>query len=321
VSDVVIGLSAVVIAIKGGEAAALTVRPREGGQLSPLEGLPFGPFDPDGHRTFEIALREFVTRQTRFELGFVEQLYTFGDKGREAPLADVGAGTARVISVGYLALAPEAVETDAPDSAWSPFLDFFPWEDWRRGRPELIDERIVPALAGWAGRSESRLARIRLLFALEGSPWNEERVLERYELLYEAGLAPEAARDRSRAQGGEPAEPAAIGLGEPLISDHRRILATGLGRLRGKLKYRPVIFELMPESFTLSALQRTVEAIAGVALHKQNFRRVVERTGLVEGLGRMDADTGGRPAELFRFRRELLAARPASGLSLPLLRD
>ena len=320
-TEVVIGLSAVVIAIRDGEAVALTVRPRDHGQPSPLEGLPFGPFDPDGHRTFEIALREFVTRQTRFELGFVEQLYTFGDKGREAPLADVGAGAARVISVGYLALAPLAVETEAPASAWSPFLDFFPWEDWRRGRPEIVDARIVPALAGWAGRSESRLARVRLLFALDDSPWNEERVLDRYELLYEAGLAPEAARDRARASGGEPAEPAAIGLGAPMISDHRRILATGLGRLRGKLKYRPVIFELMPEAFTLSALQRTVEAISGVALHKQNFRRVVERTGLVEGLGRIDADTGGRPAELFRFRRELLAARPAPGLSLPLARE
>jgi hypothetical protein len=320
-TQVVIGLSAVVIAIKEGEAVALTVRPRDHGQVSPLEGLPFGPFDPDGHRTFEIALREFVTSQTRFELGFVEQLYTFGDKGREAPLADVGAGAARVISVGYLALAPVAVETTAPDSAWSSFLEFFPWEDWRRGRPDIIDARIVPALAAWAGRSESRLSRIRLLFAQDESPWNEERVLDRYELLYEAGLAPEAARDRSRASGGAPAEPAAIGLGAPMISDHRRILATGLGRLRGKLKYRPVIFELMPEAFTLSALQRTVESISGVPLHKQNFRRVVERTGLVEGLGQMDVETGGRPAELFRFQRELLAARPASGLSLPLLRD
>jgi hypothetical protein len=320
-TEVVIGLSAVVIAIREGEAVALTVRPREHGALSPVEGLPFGPFDPDGHRTFEIALREFVTRQTRFELGFVEQLYTFGDKGREAPLADVGAGAARVISVGYLALAPLAVETDAPDSAWSPFLDFFPWEDWRKGRPDIIDAVLLPMLTSWAGRSETRLARVRLLFADGGAPWNEERVLDRYELLYEAGLAPEAARDRARASGGAPAEPAAIGLGAPMISDHRRILATGLGRLRGKLKYRPVIFELMPEAFTLSALQRTVEAISGVALHKQNFRRVVERTGLVEGLGRMDVETGGRPAELFRFRRELLAERPALGLSLPLLRD
>ena len=324
-TSVVIGLSAVVIAIRGAVASVLTVRPHDvhTDRASTLEGLPFGPFDPDGHRTFELALREFVSRQTRFDLGFVEQLYTFGDKGRDAPLADVGAGGARVISVGYLALAPAAVDTAAPDTAWSSWARFFPWEDWRKGRPALIDDGIVPALTEWAGRSDERRGRARLLFALEGSPWAEERVLERYELLYEAGLAPEAARDRDRARGGEPDEPKALApaLGEPMISDHRRILATGLGRLRGKLKYRPVVFELMGEAFTLSALQRTVEAIAGVALHKQNFRRVVERTDLVEGLGRMDAETGGRPAELFRFRREVLSARPAGGLSLPLLRD
>jgi len=322
---VVIGLSGVIVALRDGEAAVLTVRPHDTltDRASTLEGLPFGPFDPDGHRTFELALREFVQRQTRFDLGFVEQLYTFGDKGRDAPLADVGAGGARVISVGYLALAPAATDTDAPDAAWSSWSRFFPWEDWRKGRPAAVDEVIAPALARWAGLSEERRNRVRLLFALDGAPWAEERVLERYELLYEAGLAPEAARDRARAQGGRPPEPAAfsVALGEPMISDHRRILATGLGRLRGKLKYRPVVFELMGDAFTLSALQKTVEAIAGVALHKQNFRRVVERTDLVEGLGRMDVETGGRPAELFRFRRELLGARPAGGLSLPLLRD
>jgi hypothetical protein len=322
---VVIGLSAVIIALRGGEARVLTVRPHDArtDQTSVLEGLPFGPFEPEGQRTFELALRDYVTNQTRFELGYVEQLYTFGDKGRDAPLADVGAGVARVISVGYLALAPTAVDTHAPDTTWSPWSRFFPWEDWRNGRPELIDSQIRPALERWAERNGARHDRIRQLFALDGAPWNEERVLDRYELLYEAGLAPEAARDRYRARGGEPAEPTATapGLGEPMISDHRRILATGLGRLRGKMKYRPVIFELMGEAFTLSALQRAVEAISGVALHKQNFRRAVERTALVEGLGRMDVDTGGRPAELFRFRRELLATRAAPGLSLPLLRE
>ena len=322
---VVIGLSAVIIALRDGEACVLTVRPRDSqtDQTSTLEGLPFGPFDPQGQRTFELALREYVTRQTRFELGYVEQLYIFGDKGRDAPLADVGAGAARVISVGYLALAPRAVDTHAPDSAWSPWWRFVPWDDWRNGRPELIDSHLRPALGRWASQSRSRRDRVCLLFALDGAPWNEERVLERYELLYEAGLAPEAARDRARAQGGAPEEPHALApaLGEPMISDHRRILATGLGRLRGKMKYRPVIFELMGEEFTLSALQRAVEAVAGVALHKQNFRRVVERTSLVEGLGRMDVDTGGRPAELFRFRREILNARPAPGLSLSPLRE
>lgn len=317
--SVVIGLSAVVVAIRDGEAVALTVRHESPGGA--LTALPFGPFDPDADRTFELALRAFVTEQTRFDLGYVEQLYTFGDKGRDAPLADLGGGVtaARVISVGYLALAPAAVDTHFAGSEWRPWSRIFPWEDWRLGRPAAFGA-IEAALRAWAGNDAQRLARARLLFALDGAPWNEERVLERYELLYEAGLAPEAARDRGEAAPSR-SEALVSALGEPMISDHRRILATALGRLRGKLKYRPVVFELMPDAFTLSALQRAVEAIAGVPLHKQNFRRALERAELVEGLGALDAETGGRPAELFRFRREILGARPVGGLSLPLLRD
>jgi hypothetical protein len=313
---VVIGLSAVVMAVRDGEAVVLTVRPKD----EALQGLPFGPFDPEGHRTFELALRAFVTEQTRFNLGYVEQLYTFGDKGRDAPLAVISAGSeaARVISVGYLALTPAAVDTHSADSQWQPWSRFFPYEDWRQGRPQALIA-LEPALRRWAGDDGVRQGRARLAFALEGAPWNEERVLERYELLYEAGLVPEAARDRGEEASGSPELARAVG--EPMISDHRRILATALSRLRGKLKYRPVVFELMPEAFTLSALQRAVESIAGVPLHKQNFRRALERAELVEGLGRLEPDTGGRPAELFRFRRETLAARPVSGLSLPLQRD
>ncbi|HEY9234613.1 MULTISPECIES: NUDIX hydrolase [Phenylobacterium] len=315
-TTVVIGLSAVVVAVRDGDAVVLTVRPA--GQLA---SLPFGPFDPDGDRTFELALRAFVTAQTRFDLGYVEQLYTFGDKGRDAPLAAMGDGSGgeRVISVGYLALTPSPVDTTAPDTGWGAWSRFFPYEDWRQGRPAALDE-IEPALRRWASSHPERLSRARLLFALDDTTWNEERVLERYELLYEAGLAPEAARDRGEGYCA-PAGALAAALGEPMISDHRRILATALSRLRGKLKYRPVVFELMPDAFTLSALQRTVEAIAGVALHKQNFRRALERADLVEGLGRLDSETGGRPAELFRFRREALSARPALGLALPLLRE
>ena len=315
-APVVIGLSAVVVAIRDGEAVVLTVRPR--GET--LQGLPFGPFDPEGHRTFELAMRAFVTEQTRFNLGYVEQLYTFGDKGRDAPLAVISAGSeqARVISVGYLALAPAAPDTDTADSQWQPWARFFPYEDWRAGRPAAM-AALEPALRRWAEGDAGRLARARLAFALDGARWNEERVLERYELLYEAGLAPEAARDRGESPAASDA--VARAAGEPMISDHRRILATALSRLRGKLKYRPVVFELMPEAFTLSALQRAVEGIAGVPLHKQNFRRALERAELVEGLGRLEPDTGGRPAELFRFRREILAERPVSGLALPLQRD
>jgi hypothetical protein len=72
----------------------------------------------------------------------------------------------------------------------------------------------------------------------------------------------------------------------------------------------------MPASFTLLDLQRTVEAISGIQLHKQNFRRLVEDQGLVEGTGQLAAPARGRPAELFRFRREVLRERPAPGVRL-----
>jgi hypothetical protein len=102
-----------------------------------------------------------------------------------------------------------------------------------------------------------------------------------------------------------------------MISDHRRILATAIGRLRAKIKYRPVVFELAPETFTLLHLQRLVESIAGLELHKQNFRRLLDRTNLVEGTGQFDTSAGGRPAELFRPRRETLSERPIGGVHVP----
>ncbi len=158
--------------------------------------------------------------------------------------------------------------------------------------------------------------RVRTTFGLAAARWDEERVLERYELLYEAGLVAEARRDRGLA-----AEAGVAALGQPMAFDHRRILATAMSRLRGKLKYRPVVFELMPPTFTLLRLQQTVEALAGMGLHKQNFRRLVEQGGLVEGVGEWERGTGGRPAEQFRFRREVLVERPAPGVRLPVARQ
>jgi hypothetical protein len=161
---------------------------------------------------------------------------------------------------------------------------------------------------------EQQSERVRLTFGFGGAAWDEEKVLERYELLYEAGLVDEALRDGRQAPKGG-ALPAGT-LGQAMIFDHRRILATAMGRLRGKLKYRPVIFELMPPAFTLLELQRTVEGISGIRLHKQNFRRLVENAGLVERTGKMSARGLGRPAEQFRFRRDVLRERPAPGVKL-----
>ena len=105
-----------------------------------------------------------------------------------------------------------------------------------------------------------------------------------------------------------------------MIFDHRRILATGIARLRAKIKYRPVVFELMPSTFTLFQLQRAVEALAGRLVHKPNFRRLIEQQELVEDTGATASDALGRPARLYRFRRSVLAERAVAGTKLPLTR-
>lgn len=301
-ANAVVGLNAVIVAVTDEVPRVLTVAPREEamerGGAAPW-ALPFGPLDPSGHRTLERGLRSWVSDQSSLELGYVEQLYTFGDLDRGA-----GSDDLRHVSVGYLALVREA--TPGAGASWRAIYDFLPWEDWRAGRPVMLDREIAPALGAWARRgpvetsmpAATRLRRERadIAFGLGGTSWDPERVLERYELLYEAGLG---------------------GLGAPLALDHRRILATALARLRGKLRYRPVVFELLPPSFTLLQLQRVVEALAGFGVHKQNFRRLVENAGLVEGTGKMQSLGRGRPAELFRFRREVLRERAAPGVGLP----
>ena len=143
--------------------------------------------------------------------------------------------------------------------------------------------------------------------------------LERLELLYDAGIMAEADRDK-RAIDGDPDSPPPVNIGAPMASDHRRVLATALGRIRGKLAYRPVVFELLPGEFTLLQLQQVAEALSGTHLHKQNFRRLVMHADLVEPIGRTTAIGRGRPAELFRFRREVLGEKLTVGLSRPTLR-
>jgi hypothetical protein len=311
-----IGLTAAIVTMEA-DAPAILVAGDAGTGPDRSKGLPFGPFDPLAHHTFEIGLRDWVEAQTGLRVGYVEQLYTFGDRGRHALPRDTGP---HVVSVGYLALIrmPENV---AAGAGFEPWYRFFPWEDWRTARPSILDETILPLLTEWARRSTgpeprralSRRDRLRLCFGVEGSPWDEEKTLDRYELLYEAGLVEEARRDGRPAALSRAALPP---LGESMRFDHRRILATAIARLRAKLKYRPVVFELMPDEFTLTALQRTVEAISGRLVHKQNFRRLVESTALVEPTGDTSTTTGGRPAALFRFRREVIQERPATGLRL-----
>lgn len=292
-ADITAELIAVIVAVTEGEPRVLTI--------DDGTALPSGPFETD-HRSLQAAMRSWVERQTHHPLGYVEQLYTFADRDRAAP-------GRRVVSVSYLGLAREARGAGERGVGWHDWYRYFPWEDRREGQ---AGAELVGPLFAWADAAADamlrweRRQRVAINFGLEAHSWNEELVLQRYETLWEAGLVAEAGGNTE--------------TGQSMAHDHRRILATGIARLRGKIKYRPVVFELMPPAFTLGQLQGTVEALAGRRLHKQNFRRLIEQQELVEETGGMATETGGRPAKLFRFRRTLLAERAVAGTKLPMAR-
>ncbi|CCE05398.1 conserved hypothetical protein [Bradyrhizobium sp. STM 3843] len=298
-------LVAVLVAVSDGNPKIMTI--------AHASALPSGPFQ-FAHRSLQMGLRAWVEAQTGRPIGYVEQLYTFADRGRtgdpDAP---------HRISISYLGLTREELMHHGSEAQWSSWYDYFPWEDHRAGAPALIAKTIAPKLRAWAksevnsALQKQRWRRAAITFGLDSHDWNEELALQRYELLYEASLIPEAVRDKGD---GEPVVP-----GRAMTADHRRILATGIARLRAKIKYRPVVFELMPADFTLLQLQRSVEALAGRLVHKQNFRRLIEQQELVEETGAIAADTIGRPAKLFRFRQGVLAERAVIGSKLPLSRS
>ena len=299
-------LIAVLVAVTSGEPRVLTIQDQR--------ALPSGPFEL-AHRSLQSGLRAWVERQTQLPLGYVEQLYTFADRDR--------AGAAQhAISISYLGLTREQPAFGAHQAKWRCWYDYFPWEDHRAGLPQLIRKTLQPGLKAWVSTASDRAIqrtrrqRAAMLFGFEEHDWNEELVLQRYELLYEARLIPEALG--GNASTSKPASATSDLLGQSMILDHRRILATAIARLRAKIKYHPVVFELLPDTFTLLQLQRCVEALAGRQVHKPNFRRLIEQQELVEETGETSQDTGGRPAKLFRFRRAVFAERAIAGTKLPI---
>ena len=251
----------------------------------------------------------WVAKQTSQPMGYVEQLYTFVDTSRQNEQG------LPVLYVSYLGLVREAADNILhPDAKWQDCYCYFPWEDLRSaGRQH---ETIVSRLRIWANSADTeevrqkRLKRIHLCWGVEPENWSEEYVLQRYEMLYESGLITEAAEPQANFD-------CAL-TGQPMRHDHRRVLATALSRLRAKIKYRPVIFELMPPEFTLLQLQNSVEAISGRLLHKQNFRRQIQQQNLIEPSDTGVSGSKGRPAQLYRFRDDVLPDQLISDIGLPL---
>jgi ADP-ribose pyrophosphatase YjhB (NUDIX family) len=144
-----IGLTAVIAAVTD-ESPRVLVACAAGGE----EALPSGPLDPATDRTLELALRGWVREGTGVELGYVEQLYTFGNRYREPRER---AGGPRVVAIAYLALVREAPLAPSADALWRGMYEFLPWEDWRAGRPGRSSAWSYPrSSAGCAPRPTAR---------------------------------------------------------------------------------------------------------------------------------------------------------------------
>ncbi|WP_201605289.1 NUDIX hydrolase [Psychrobacter immobilis] len=309
---------AVLVAITDHIARVLTV---DQGKL-----LPNGPLMPL-HRSLQAGVRQWVEEQTQQPLGYLEQLYTFVDTNRR------NIDGHALVYVSYLGLVQET-QTQALQSKalWRDWYDYFPWENHLDGMPSIIMDFIVPALLEWANTAndsivqQRRRQRVGLCWGLseaflasgqlpdsqsvseqdnESREWIAEHVLLRYEMLYEAGLIPEAPNYPPNYQVVALPEDWSQRIGVPMYYDHRRVIATAISRLRAKIEYRPLIFGLMPDVFTLSQLQQSVEALSGVCLHKQNFRRLLDSQNLVMETGESSSAQRGRPAKLYRFRHDI----------------
>lgn len=289
-SETTAELVAVLVAVTDFTARILTI---ENGTL-----LPFGALKPV-HHSLQAGARAWVKKQTQQPLGYMEQLYTFLDINRSQK---IGLPT---IHISYLGLVKEADEQSLEINAkWHNWYNYFPWEDQRSIQTPSKITPIIDALHIWietatsAELRQKRLERVNLCWGYHNYQWLEENALLRYELMYEAGLVAESPNFTMNLSEEI--------TGKPMQNHHRRILATAISRLRSKLKYRPVIFDLMPTEFSLLQLQKSIESLNGMTLHKQNFRRLIQNQHLIEATGNEIYLDRGRPAQLYRFRADVL---------------
>ena len=144
----------------------------------------------------------------------------------------------------------------------------------------MIDGLMLPALRKFVkdapspAAAEQRRDRLRLCFGEGGLPGTRKKCWSATNFFMKPAWCRNSRRDGGKDISARPPE-----LGTPMIFDHRRILATAIARLRGKLKYRPVVFELMAPSFTLLELQRTVEALVGRPAAQAEFPPPGRRSG------------------------------------------
>lgn len=160
---------------------------------------------------------------------------------------------------------------------------------------ETTDEAARRELEEETGLTNIFLEQLYTFSAVHRDP--RERVVSvGYYALVKPSVV-QAGSDASKAQWFD------VGELPELAFDHANILAVALERLRGKVRYQPLGFELLPTKFTLGQLQRLYESILGRALDKRNFRRAFLRMGILEELEEIEDGVSHRPSRLYRFQK------------------
>jgi len=160
---------------------------------------------------------------------------------------------------------------------------------------ETIDDAARRELREETGLENVFLEQLFTFGELERDPRERVVSVAHYALVKLSDHRVKAATDASDAKWFPAARP------PKLAFDHEHILDMAVRRLRGKVRYEPIGFELLAQKFTLSQLQHLYEAILGTELDKRNFRKKVLSLGLLVPLKETLMDGAHRPAQLYRF--------------------
>lgn len=180
---------------------------------------------------------------------------------------------------------------------------------------ESLEETAARVLSTKAGLEDLFIEQLFTFGAPDRDPRGRVLSVAYYALVDHAKLATTLGDDRCLASvtvawKGETGGPARAELDSgtvPLPFDHADILGLVVQRLRGKLDYAALGYELLPERFTLRQLQTVHEVILGKALNKDSFRRRMLSSGRIEATGEREQDVLHRPAELYVLKPHLIS--------------
>jgi 8-oxo-dGTP diphosphatase len=177
---------------------------------------------------------------------------------------------------------------------------------------ESVDEAARRELAEETGLAKIFLEQLYTFGDIDRDP-RERIVTVAYYALVNAHVRVSGASDAARAEWFDVKHLPALAF------DHERIFDAALARLKGKVRYQPIGFELLPEKFTLSQLQQLYELVLERELDKRNFRKKVLSFGFVRDAGEMQRDVAHRAAKLYRFDERRYRALVSRGFDVELV--